>query len=114
MSNEMPRLRRILFANLDGPTFGRINMTALGKATVRLADDGWTAEDIASQVLGDYGDIDPAALIISRTRALIGQPPPHSDSTPTPPPYDRAEVARAMNAAAADPSAWAARVREAK
>lgn len=109
----MPRLRRILFANLDGATFGRINMTALSKATVKLTDDGWTAEDIASQVLGDYGDIDPAALIISRTRALIGQPPPRL-ATPSPPAFDRAGVARTLSAAAKDPSAWAAKVRAAK
>lgn len=107
---EFVQLRRLLFDHLDGQTFARVNMTAMAKATAKLTEDGWTAEDIASQILGDWGDYDPAALVISRTRALDGQPAPRP-VTPAPPAYDREAHAKAMHASSPNPSGWVARIR---
>lgn len=109
MTATAVRLRRILFERVPAEAFNRINMTALTKATARL--NGWTADDIASQILGDYGDGDPAALIVARLNRLDG-PPPH-DHTPTPDPYDDTERQyRIANAATPEQRAhWISAIR---
>lgn len=83
-TSETPRLRRILFDRVPGAAFDRLNWATLDRAMVRLRGLGWTADDVASQILGDYGqDGDPAALIVARAKALDGPPP--RETTPTPP-----------------------------
>jgi len=84
-TSDTPRLRRILFDRVPGTAFDRINWATIDRAMVRLRDLGWTADDVASQILGDYGqDGDPAALIVTRAKALTGPPP--REATPTAPP----------------------------
>lgn len=108
-SAQTVQLRRILFDRLPAEAFDRVNMTTVARATVRLSGLGWTPDDIASQILGDYGDGDPAALIVSRIQRLDGPPP--WPVTPQPDPVDLAAIHEARVNAAADPGAWAERIR---
>lgn len=84
-TSETPRLRRILFDRVRGSAFDRLNWATIDRAMVRLRGLGWTADDVASQILGDYGqDGDPAALIVARAKALDGPPPRQRTETPPP------------------------------
>lgn len=84
-TSETPRLRRVLFDRVPGTAFDRLNWTTLDRVMVRLRGLGWTADDVASQILGDYGqDGDPAALIVARAKALDGPPPRAATETPPP------------------------------
>ena len=77
-------------------------------AHAALADQ---LDDIASQILGDYGTGDPAALIVARAKNLDG-PPPRS-ATPTPPPAQ--EVLATLHRAhqpSQHPSQWIAKLRD--
>lgn len=104
------RLRRILFDRLPADVFDRINMTTMAKVMDRLGEQGWTPDDVASQILGDYGDGDPAALVVARANRLSGPPP--RDSTPQPPPFSEVHAAiHARHTPAHTPAEWAARIR---
>lgn len=103
-------LRRILYDRLPDEAFDRVNWTTVTRAMARLREHGWTPHDVASQILGDYGQGDPAALVVTRIQRLNGPPP--RDSTPTPPPLDHQQLTQARAAAAhVDHTAWAARIR---
>lgn len=95
-TSETPRLRRILFDRVPGAAFDRLNWSTLDRVMVRLRGLGWTADDVASQILGDYGqDGDPAALIVARAKALDGPPP--REGTATPPTHLPPGTLRATN-----------------
>ena len=111
MISETPKLRRILFDRVPAEAFDRINWATIDRVTARLRDLGWTADDVASQILGDYGTGDPAALIVARAKNLDG-PPPRS-ATPTPPPAQ--EVLATLHRAhepSQHPSQWIAKLRD--
>lgn len=90
-------MRRLLFERMPAHAFERVNMTAVARSVTRLATAGWTVEDIASQVLGDYGNGDPAALVVTRLGQLDGPPP--RDSTPQPPAMGTLQAQRAREVA---------------
>lgn len=99
---------------LEPTDIPRINFRPIADAIADAIARGWTGTEVARHATqGAYtGEVDNlGALLLTNIRDLATQDPPR---TPSPPAYDRAEVARTTNAAAKDPSRWAAKVREAK
>lgn len=110
-ASDIQQLRRKLYDYLPADPFTRLNMATIAQHATRLRDLGWTPDDITSQIVGSYGTGDPAALIVARIQQLDGPPP--REATPTPPPVAQVLAEqRAGHTPAADPAAWAARIRD--
>lgn len=115
-ARELLAAKNGILLALEPTDIPRINIRPIADAIAVALARGWTGTEVARHATqGAYtGEVDNlGALLLANIRALAELDPPR-DATPSPPRYDRAAVARAVNAAAKDPSSWAAKVRGAK
>ena len=111
-ARELTAMKSRMWPALSPTEVRSLNWAAIANAAADAFGHGWTGFEVGSAAMENLGGArNLGAVIVANIRTLATQDPPR---TPSPPAYDRAEVARITNAAAKDPSGWAAKVREAK
>lgn len=111
-ARELAAMKSRMWPALSPTEVRSLNWAAIANAAADAFSRGWTGFEVGSAAMENLdGARNLGAVIVANIRTLATQDPPR---TLSPPAYDRAAVARTINAAAKDPSNWAAKVREAK
>jgi hypothetical protein len=108
-ARELAAMRTRIWPALTAVETRGLNWAAIANAAAEAFDNGWTGFEVGSAAIENLGDArNLGAVMVANIRAMGD---PHREATPTPPPIDRAAIAKAQREAASQPSEWAAKVR---